>query len=174
MTGPRIARARAVFAAILLVGFLAACSKEEAPPAPSPAPDFSLPAIGGKTVKLSDYKGKVVLLDFWATWCPPCRVAVPHIMELQQALGGRGFQAIGLDLDDNTADVENFLKKTPVNYPIAHATETVRVSYGGIAAIPQVFLIDRKGMLRERYQGFTRESAEQMRKAVEALLQEPG
>ncbi len=174
MTACRWASIRAALAAILAVALLAACSKKEAAPAPALAPDFSLQAVGGQTVKLSAYRGKVVLLDFWATWCPPCRVAIPHIMELQQAFGSQGFQAIGLDLDENLEDLDAFLKKTPVNYPIAHADETVRESFGGITAIPQVFLIDKKGKIRERFQGFTQESGEQMRHAVEGLLQEPG
>ncbi|MBI5015884.1 MAG: TlpA family protein disulfide reductase [Deltaproteobacteria bacterium] len=159
---------------LLLALLLAAgCSKKEKSSQGSDiAPSFSLVGSDGQKVDLSNYKGKVVLLDFWASWCPPCRAAIPHVVELQQTLGPQGFQAIGLNLDENPDDLATFLKQNPVNYPVAKADETVREAYGGISAIPQIFLIDRKGRIREHYQGFTAEIAEKVRKAAEALLQD--
>jgi thiol-disulfide isomerase/thioredoxin len=157
----------------LALAFAAGCSqKEKSAGGGDVAPEFSLPATDGSRVDLAKYKGKVVLLDFWATWCPPCRAAIPHLVELQQTLGPQGFQAIGLNLDENPDDVASFLKKNPINYPVAKADDAVRAAYGGVSAIPQVFLIDRQGRIRERYQGFTPEIADKIKGSAEALLKE--
>lgn len=154
---------------------LTACGKKERASAGGDyAPAFTLQASDGTTVKLSDYAGKVVLLDFWASWCPPCRAAIPHIVELQTALGAQGFQAVGLNLDENPDDLTAFLQENPVNYPMAKADDKVRTDFGGVSAIPLVLLIDRQGRIRERFQGYTPEIAESMRKTAEALLKEGG
>jgi thiol-disulfide isomerase/thioredoxin len=136
------------------------------------APEFNLTSIDGGSVRLADYRGKVVLLDFWATWCPPCRAAIPHIVELQQTLGPQGFAAIGMNLDENGDDLVAFLQRNPVNYPTVRTDEATRVSFGNVTAIPHVFLIDRKGMIREQYKGYTKEIADKMRQTAEALLKE--
>lgn len=157
----------------LSLAFTAGCSKEEKTSKGSDvAPGFSLSGVDGRKVDLAAYKGKVVLVDFWASWCPPCRAAIPHLVKLQQTLGTQGFQAIGLSLDENSDDLTSFLSENPVNYPVARADDAVRAAYGGISAIPQIFLIDRQGRIRERFQGFTTEIAENIRKKVDALLKE--
>jgi thiol-disulfide isomerase/thioredoxin len=168
---------RLALAVSLVLGFTlcvtAGCSKKEkASTGSEAAPGFSLSGVDGTKVDLASYKGKVVLLDFWASWCPPCRAAIPHLVELQQTLGAQGFQAIGLNLDENPADLSSFLNENPVNYPVAKADDAVRAAYGGVSAIPQIFLVDRQGRIRERYQGFTAEIAGNIRKTVEALLKE--
>ena len=171
MTHRRLTAALAVLTLALAV--TAGCSKKEKPSAGTEeAPNFTLQSSTGEAVELATYKGKVVLLDFWATWCPPCRAAIPHLVELQQTLGPQGFQALGLNLDDNPDDLAGFLSRSPVNYPILRADEKVRTAYGGVSAIPQVFLVDRKGIIRERFQGYTPEIAEKMKASVQALLQE--
>jgi cytochrome c biogenesis protein CcmG, thiol:disulfide interchange protein DsbE len=169
----RMARSGLALLLILLLGALAGCSKKEGPSmTPTRAPEFSLTSAEGRTVRLSDYQGQVVLVDFWATWCPPCRVAVPHMVELQKEYGPQGFIALGLSMDENAEDLTRFLERTPVNYPILKATEETRGAFGGVISIPQVFLIDRKGMIREKYLGFTNEIGEKMRHDIQLLLQE--
>lgn len=158
-----------------VLALAAGCGKKEKAASDSGyAPDFALQATDGTSVKLSSYAGKVVLLDFWATWCPPCRAAIPHIVALQTELGPQGFQAIGLNMDENADDVAAFLKDSPMNYPVVKADEKVRADFGGVSAIPLVILIDRQGRVRERFQGYTPEIADGMKKAAEALLKENG
>jgi cytochrome c biogenesis protein CcmG/thiol:disulfide interchange protein DsbE len=151
------------------------CAKKEYPkPKPEKAPDFVLPRLDGTTVRLSDYAGKVVLIDFWATWCPPCRAAIPHIVQLQDKYGPQGFVAIGMTMDQNLDDVKDFLERNPVNYPIVMVDEATRMGFGGVVSIPQTFLVDRKGMVRERYLGYDQKIGKLMDAAVKALLKESG
>lgn len=171
-------RLRGPVGLVLVLFFFAtgsSCSKKEtAPVRPEKAPSFALPGTDGTTVRLSDYDGKVVLIDFWATWCPPCRAAIPHIVELQDTYGPQGFVAIGMNLDQDPDDLADFLSRTSVNYPIVRADEAARMAFGGVMSIPQAFLVDRRGMIREHYQGYSREIAEQMDRTVAALVKEGG
>jgi len=86
------------------------------------APEFSLPDLTGKTLKLSDYRGKVVLLDFWATWCDPCREEIPHFVELQNKLGDQGFEIIGVSMDDGPEPVRDFYQQFNAANPFADGT----------------------------------------------------
>jgi peroxiredoxin len=164
----------ALLCLVLGTGLAGGCADKKASQQPGLAPDFTLPSTNGNNVHLSDFHGKVVLLDFWATWCPPCRQAIPHLTELQERLGAKGFQALGLSLDESRDDLRSFVSETPVNYPILRADDSTRAAYGGVSAIPQVFLVDRKGKIRERYQGFTPEIGNKIKAAVESLLKEEG
>lgn len=120
------------------------------------APDFTLQDINGKNVKLSDYRGKVVILDFWATWCGPCRKGIPDLIQLQNKYK-KDLMVIGISVDqDNTIkDVIPFYKNNGINYPVVYADENVVNSYGGIEAIPTSFVIDREGNVLNRYIGLT-------------------
>lgn len=118
------------------------------------APDFSLPTPDGKTVKLSSLKGKVVIIDFWATWCPPCRKGIPDLVELKDKYGKKGFEIIGISVDRETKDeVVPFMKNQGINYPIVFGNPTVYQQYGGISAIPTSFVIDKKGNIVATYTG---------------------
>ena len=133
-----------------------------------PAPAFALKDIAGKPLKLADYRGKVVMLDFWATWCVPCRVEIPHFVELQKKYASRGFVMIGISMDDEPGLVAPFAKKHGMNYPVVIGDGALGEKYGGILGLPVAFVIDRNGIIRERYDGVT--SAETFEKAVVALL----
>jgi peroxiredoxin len=118
------------------------------------APDFTLPGIDGKDLKLSSYKGKVVILDFWATWCPPCRKGIPDLIELKKKYGSKGLEVIGVSLDTETKNqVPAFVKDKGINYPVVYGTQTVAQQYGGIEAIPTSFIIDKQGKIAASYQG---------------------
>ena len=115
------------------------------------APDFDLKSLDGKDVKLSDLRGKAVLLNFWATYCGPCKIEMPWFVELQKEYGPQGFQIVGVAMDDaSTEDIDKFAKDMGVNYPILLGKEAVGDSYGGINVLPTTFLIDRDGKLVAR------------------------
>lgn len=119
-----------------------------------PAPEFSLRDLAGNTINLSDYRGKVVVLNFWATWCPPCRKEIPDFNELQKQYGDRGLQFIGIALDEEgIAVVKKWVDKNPVDYPVLIGDASIRASYGEMAAIPVTILVDRNGNIRTKYIG---------------------
>jgi len=118
-----------------------------------PAPNFALKDMNGQTVHLSDYAGKVVVLNFWATWCPPCRKELPDFAELQQEYGSKGLQMLGIALDEEgLAKVKPFVDAAQMPYPVLLPNSTI-IPYGEMNVIPVTFLIDRKGILRTHYVG---------------------
>jgi peroxiredoxin len=119
------------------------------------APDFTVTDIQGKKLSLSDYKGKVVLLDFWATWCAPCLEEIPHFIEMQQSLGPQGFQTIGISMDDGPKPVERFYQEHKLNYPVAVGDSKLADSYGGLYGLPVTFVINRDGQIRKKFVGGT-------------------
>ena len=118
------------------------------------APDFSLKSFDGKTIKLSDYKGKVVIIDFWATWCPPCRKGIPDLISIQKEFKN-DVVIIGISLDGEKTlkDVPGFVKSYEINYPIVYGDEKVIAAYGGIEGIPTAFIIDKKGNVVDKHVG---------------------
>jgi len=120
-----------------------------------PAPDFTLPLFDGGQLQLSSYRGKVVLLDFWATWCVPCREETPHFVELQQKYGGQGLQIIGVSMDDSTDPVHTFYQQFHMNYPVVMGTADVGAAYGGVLGLPIAFIIDRDGLIHAKHIGAT-------------------
>lgn len=124
-----------------------------------PAADWNLKNLDGKSVKLSDFKGKVVILDFWATWCPPCREEIPGFIELQKQYGDKGLTVIGISLDQGGSEVVSaFVKAEKINYPIVLGDEAVAHNYGDIQAIPTTFIIDPNGNIVGAHQGATDKS----------------
>ena len=117
------------------------------------APAFTLTDITGKSVSLSDFKGKVVILDFWATWCPPCRREIPDFITIQNEFGAKGVQVVGIALDE-PGKVQAFARANGMNYPVLLGTQETATLYGGIEGIPTTFIIDRKGKIVERFEGF--------------------
>jgi len=115
-------------------------------------------------VKLSDYKGKVVILDFWATWCPPCRKGIPDLVELKKEFKNKGVEIIGISLDALThggqtqKDVVPFMKSNSINYPIVNGNDKVIMDFGGIQSIPTSFVIDKDGYIISSYIGLVEKS----------------
>jgi peroxiredoxin len=149
----------------------------EAAPAPtvarlptiSPAPAWQLKDVNGNTVSSDDFKGKVVVLDFWATWCPPCRAEIPGYVDLYRKYGKDGLVVVGVSLDEGGPTVvKDFVAKFGVSYPIVMGDETVQKAFGGMEGIPTTFLIDRAGQIRDRKMGA--EPASEYEKKVAALL----
>jgi len=118
------------------------------------APDFSIKDITGKTITLSDYRGKVVILDFWDTWCPPCRRGIPDFIDLYNEYKDSGFVIIGLAFGrEGEQKVKDFVKEYGMNYPVVVATQEVGEAYGPIRSIPTAFIISKKGEVMKRYVG---------------------
>ena len=136
----------------------------------SAAPDFTLASVGGGSKSLSDYKGKVVMLNFWATWCGPCKREIPDFIEMQEAYRDQGFEILGVSLDDpNARDaVAAFVKSQGINYDIVYGNGEVAQAYGGVRSIPTTFLIDREGNVVSSKVGLTPKA--QWESAIEALL----
>lgn len=119
-----------------------------------PAPDFTLDTLDGKSMRLSDLRGKAVLLNFWATWCGPCKIEMPWFVELQKQYGSQGLQIIGVAMDDSGKDeIAKFAKEMGVNYPVLLGKEAVGDEYGGIPALPETFFIGRDGKIVDRIIG---------------------
>jgi len=136
------------------------------------APDFSLKDADGRTVKLSDYRGKVVLLDFWATWCGPCKIEIPWFIDLQRRNKDRGFEVLGVAMDDDGWEsVKPFVSEHGVNYRIVLGNDQAVQNYGGVDALPTSFLIDRDGNIAAVHVGLA--PKKDFIDGVEALLQSP-
>lgn len=133
------------------------------------APDFSLPDLTGGQLTLSAYRGKVVLLDFWATWCDPCREEIPHFVDLQKQYGNQGLQVIGVSMDDEPEPVRDFYQRFRMNYPVAMGNAKIGQLYGGILGLPIAFVIARDGRIEAKHIGAT--SASTFEKEIVSLLQ---
>jgi cytochrome c biogenesis protein CcmG/thiol:disulfide interchange protein DsbE len=137
------------------------------------APDFALKDSDGKVVHISDYKGKVVLLDFWATWCGPCKIEIPWFVDLQRKNKDRGFEVLGVSMDEEGWEVvKPFLTEVGVNYRVVIGTDTAAQLYGGVDALPTTFLIDRAGKIAAVHVGLA--SRKDFVDGVEQLLQAGG
>lgn len=119
-----------------------------------PAPDWELTDVNGKIVKLSDFRGKVVVLNFWATWCPPCREEIPGFISLQNEYGEKGLVIVGVSLDNGGVKAVNpFFTRMGINYPVMIGNKLVAQRYGGITMLPSTFIIDRQGNITAAHQG---------------------
>lgn len=163
----RVAAVVVWLAVVMIVG--QGCGRAEEAQVAQAAPEFALASLDGETVKLSDYQGRVVIVDFWATWCPPCREEIPHFVELQQRFGDRGLTVIGVSVDQGGPQVvRSFAQEQEINYPLVMADARVAGDYGGIRGIPTTFIIDRQGRIVKKYVGYQDMSV--FERDVEALL----
>lgn len=136
------------------------------------APDFSLSQLNGEPLRLSAYRGKVVLLDFWATWCAPCREEIPHFVDLQNQYGSQGLRIVGVSMDDGPEPVRDFYQQFKMNYPVVMGDAKIGELYGGVLGLPIAFLIGRDGRIRAKHIGATEISV--FEREIAELLKEKG
>lgn len=138
------------------------------------APDFTLQALDGQNMTLSNLRGKAVLLNFWATWCGPCKIEMPWFVELQNQYGAQGLQVVGVAMDDSSKDdIAKFAKDMGVNYPVLLGKEAVGDAYGGVPALPETFFIGRDGKIVDKIIGL-KGKAEIEDSVKKALSTQPG
>ncbi len=153
-----------VFLSVFLMGAAGAA------PARTAAPNFKLNDLNGKAIQLSALRGKVVLLDFWATWCPPCRAEIPYFIGFYKTYKGKGLEIIGLSVGEKPETVKQFVQSNGINYPIAITSGQIEQAYGGIRGIPTTFLIDKQGRIANKLIGY--HDKEVFEKEIQALLAE--
>ena len=167
---PRVALAVALL-------WLACCSKSGHSPVGKTeggrksAPEFSLKDANGQTVRLADYRGKVVLLDFWATWCGPCKVEIPWFIEFERQFKDRGFAVVGVSMDeDGWNAIKPYVHDHNMNYRVLLGNDEVGSLYGGVDALPTTFLIDRQGGIVSVYKGLA-QGKEEFKNDITRLLE---
>jgi peroxiredoxin len=166
----------ALLAGLLMAGCTATPTSVHAAPVKpgkdrKPAPDFSLKDADGKLVKLSDYRGKVVLLDFWATTCSPCKIEIPWFIDIQRKTKDRGVEILGVAMDDEGWEVvKPFAARMAINYRLVVGDEPTAKAYGGVDALPTTLLIDRSGKIAAVHVGLT--SKKDFEEGIEQLLKE--
>jgi thiol-disulfide isomerase/thioredoxin len=142
------------------------------PVTPVAAPAWKLKDVDGKVVTSDQFKGKVVVLDFWATWCPPCKAEIPGYVGLQKKYGDDGLVFVGISVDEDGPDVvRKFIKEHAINYPVVMFSEDVVNAFGPIEGYPTTFIIDRDGMIRDKKLGAM--PTAQYEKEILAVLKPP-
>ena len=134
-----------------------------------PAPVFVRTDLNNRKLDLRAYRGKVVLLDFWASWCAPCQVEMPRFAAWQRQYGPRGLQVIGISMDDEPAAARKVVRKLKLNYPVAMGDAALGERYGGVLGLPLTFLIDRRGVIQAEFSGEPNLNA--MEERIKTLLE---
>jgi thiol-disulfide isomerase/thioredoxin len=165
---------RAAAALAATVAALAAASVH-ALEAGSPVPAITAPrlASSGAPVSLSALKGQVVYVDFWASWCVPCRLSMPALDAMYRKYSPKGFAVVGFNKDVSNADAERFLQRVPVSFTLAQDGKDAAAQAFDVKAMPSGYLVDRKGVVRKVHRGFTAETAAELEHEIEELLKEP-
>ncbi len=135
------------------------------------APEFVRKDLAGNSVDLKTFRGKVVLLNFWATWCAPCQLELPTFATWQRQYGPHGLQVVGISMDDDSTPVRGLTAKLKLNYPVLMGDANLGRKYGGVLGLPLTYLIDRDGIVRARFQGET--ELKTMEKRLQSLLAQP-
>jgi len=137
-----------------------------------PAPPFRLVSTSGQQITLANYRGYVLLIDFFATWCSPCRDSIPHLVTLNQKYGSQGLQILGLSLDeDGDKAVREFSIANKVNYPMALASEDLQLDYS-LRSVPTLYVIGKKGVVVEKFMGYNEQTGKRIEQLIKQLLAE--
>ena len=143
-----------------------------APRSGQAAPNFKISTTSGQQVSLDNYRGRVLVLDFFATWCQPCRASIPHLVEMNRKYGAQGLYVLGMSADeDGERAVKAFADQNHITYPVALAGESTLIDFG-VRSVPVMFVIDKKGRVAEVFRGFTDEVARSTEQLIKKLLAE--
>ena len=143
---------------------------EAAPKTSAQAPNFTLSDLSGQKVSLQDFRGRVVLLDFWAIWCPPCRMSIPALEKLNKEYSSRGLQVVGVNLDEDSSGVPDFVKENSMQYPILMGAESDVSELYQVRGIPTMYLIDKNGAIVRRWIGYDPKLQKEWRQSIDNLL----
>lgn len=157
-------RTAAIAGAMLTVSLVSASTP--------PAPSFTLPSRSGDSVSLEQLKGQVVMLNFWASWCGPCRQEMPLLDQIHKRYSALGFTMLGVNVEANTADAERWLAETPVSFPILFDRESKVSKAYNVNAMPSTVFIDRKGNVRYLHRGYKPGDESEYLNQIRALLKE--
>jgi cytochrome c biogenesis protein CcmG/thiol:disulfide interchange protein DsbE len=158
--------------AAIAASFLSAPGPVDAAPRPGQtAPDFKVVSISGQTITQENYRGHVLILDFFATWCQPCRQSIPHLVEINRTYGKRGLQILGLSVDGGEQAAKTVADEFRINYPVALAGDSTAADFG-VRSVPVMFLIDKKGTVVKVYRGYSDEMAGSLEQSITRLLKE--
>lgn len=137
-----------------------------------PAPHFKVVSTSGQKITEANYSGYVLILDFFASWCAPCRESIPHLVNLNQKYGKQGLQILGMSLDEEAdSGLTEFVREKKINYPVALANEDIQTEYG-LRSVPTLFVITKKGIVAEKFMGFNDDTAKRMEQLIKKLLAE--
>ena len=164
-------RSGTTIAALALAAVLVWAAPAKNPLLNKPAPAFTRVSLDNQRVDLAGLHGRVVLLNFWATWCAPCQVEMPRFVQWQEKYKADGLSIVGVSMDDESDPVKELMRKRTLNYPVVMGDEKFGLAYGGVLGLPVTYLIDRKGIVRARYQGGTNLDA--MERVIQRLLKNP-
>ena len=139
-------------------------------PVGQPAPDFTLRSLDGEPVRLADLRGKPVLIEFWATWCPPCLMAMPHIQQMHDRYSGQGLQVLALSTDYDPGEVRDWMRRNSLSLPVLMCDGETQMRYRA-GSIPRTYLLDGEGTVRHASTGFSEASMEELEEEIRALLE---
>jgi len=136
------------------------------------APAVKLVTTSGQPVTLANYKGYVLVMDFFATWCIPCKESIPHLNSLNKKYSKQGLQILGVSVDEgNEREVKNFIAERKITYPVAISGEDLQTEYG-LRSIPTIFVINKKGMVAEKFQGYSEQTGRALEETIKKLMAE--
>ena len=136
------------------------------------APPINVVTTAGQPLSLANYKGRVLILDFFATWCYPCKEAIPHLLNLNRKYGKQGLQILGMSVDDGSDKVvKSFIAERKINYPVTLVNEDLQADYG-LRSVPTIYVISKQGIVAEKFQGYSDDVARALENAVKRLLAE--
>jgi len=136
------------------------------------APPFKLVTTSGQPITPTNYRGYVLVMDFFATWCIPCKESIPHLIALNQKYGKQGLQVLGVSVDEgNDREVKSFINDRRISYPVAVAGEDMQADYG-LRSVPTIYVINKKGVVAEKFQGYSDQTSRAIEDAIKRLLAE--